>query len=105
MNSKATGNDSTPAAAAGSSASGDGAEQLGVKGPSGAMLETGAVEAASSGALEASLSVSNDAPGCEWLARTVRVIDGLDRADITGKLWIVQRGRLREYRPETPEED
>jgi len=33
------------------------------------------------------------------------LIDGLDRADITGKLWIVERGRIRQYRPETPEED
>ena len=33
------------------------------------------------------------------------LIDGLSRADITGKLWILQRGRIREYQPDRDEED
>ena len=43
-------------------------------------------------------------------ARTVRgerrcrtLIAGLAKGDIAGKLWIVQPGRLREYRPESEE--
>jgi hypothetical protein len=35
-----------------------------------------------------------------WLAcRTL--VGALSQADITGKLWIVERGRIREYRPES----
>ena len=30
------------------------------------------------------------------------LVAGLDRSPITGKLWIVQRGRLREYQEEEP---
>jgi len=33
------------------------------------------------------------------------LVQALEQSDIAGKLWIVQRGRIREYRPETPEED
>lgn len=29
---------------------------------------------------------------------------GLSREQIIGKLWIIQRGRIREYQPEPPEE-
>jgi hypothetical protein len=29
----------------------------------------------------------------------------LARETITGKLWTVQRGRIREYRPDRPEEE
>lgn len=32
------------------------------------------------------------------------LIGALERDEITGKLWIIQRGRIREYRPERPEE-
>jgi hypothetical protein len=32
------------------------------------------------------------------------LIEGLRRDDVTGKLWIVQRSRIREYRPERPGE-
>jgi len=28
------------------------------------------------------------------------LIGGLDRESVTGKLWVVQRGRIREYQPE-----
>ena len=37
--------------------------------------------------------------GCQTL------IDGLARGDITGKLWIIQRGRIREYQPDRDDED
>jgi hypothetical protein len=33
------------------------------------------------------------------------LIAALAQGTITGKLWIVQRGRIREYRPERPEEE
>jgi predicted nuclease of predicted toxin-antitoxin system len=37
-----------------------------------------------------------------WIAcRTL--IGALSKADVAGKLWIVERGRIREYRPERPE--
>jgi predicted nuclease of predicted toxin-antitoxin system len=32
------------------------------------------------------------------------LIDALARGDITGKLWTVQRGRVREYQPDREEE-
>jgi len=32
------------------------------------------------------------------------LVRALKQSDIAGKLWIVERGRIREYRPETPEE-
>ncbi|MBM3215079.1 hypothetical protein FJZ36_09215 [Candidatus Poribacteria bacterium] len=32
------------------------------------------------------------------------LIDALERRDITGRLWIVQRDRIREYQPERDEE-
>jgi len=32
------------------------------------------------------------------------LIGGLSSEEITGKLWIIQRGRIREYQPEPPEE-
>ena len=32
------------------------------------------------------------------------LIDGLNRADITGKLWIIKGTRIREYRPVEPEQ-
>ena len=32
------------------------------------------------------------------------LIRGLGRQEITGKLWIIQRDRIREYQPEAPEE-
>jgi hypothetical protein len=31
------------------------------------------------------------------------LIGALSKADVAGKLWIVERGRIREYRPERPE--
>jgi predicted nuclease of predicted toxin-antitoxin system len=33
------------------------------------------------------------------------LIAGMEREDITGKLWIIQPGRLREYRPESEEDE
>jgi hypothetical protein len=33
------------------------------------------------------------------------LITALAQETITGKLWTVQRGRIREYRPERPEEE
>jgi hypothetical protein len=33
------------------------------------------------------------------------LIAGLAQETITGKLWTVQRGRIREYRPDRPEEE
>ena len=40
-------------------------------------------------------------PSAEDLARAMRVlVEGLVRADIAGKLWIVERWRIREYQPE-----
>ncbi|MFV1968094.1 MAG: DUF5615 family PIN-like protein [Pirellulaceae bacterium] len=33
------------------------------------------------------------------------LIDGLGRGEITGKLWSVQRGRIREYQPDRDDED
>jgi hypothetical protein len=33
------------------------------------------------------------------------LLAALARETITGKLWTVQRGRIREYRPERPEEE
>jgi len=33
------------------------------------------------------------------------LIDGLAQGDITGKLWIVQRGRIREYQPDRDDEE
>jgi hypothetical protein len=33
------------------------------------------------------------------------LIAALARATITGKLWTVQPGRIREYRPDRPEEE
>ena len=37
-----------------------------------------------------------------WIAcRTL--IGALSDGDVSGKLWIVERGRIREYRPERPE--
>jgi predicted nuclease of predicted toxin-antitoxin system len=43
-------------------------------------------------------------PNHEDLVRASRtLIAGLEQADITGKLWMIQPGRLREYRPESEE--
>jgi len=43
-------------------------------------------------------------PTAEDLLRTVGVlIAGLSRSDIRGKLWTVERGRIREYSPEEDE--
>ncbi|HUT12314.1 MAG TPA: DUF5615 family PIN-like protein [Thermoguttaceae bacterium] len=40
-------------------------------------------------------------PTADDLFRTLEVlIKGLSRADIRGRLWIVQRHRIREYRPD-----
>jgi predicted nuclease of predicted toxin-antitoxin system len=40
----------------------------------------------------------------EDLLNAVRTLaGGLERGDITGKLWVVQIGVLREYRPEDPD--
>jgi hypothetical protein len=33
------------------------------------------------------------------------LIGALARGEITGKLWIIQRGRIREYQPDLPEEE
>jgi len=33
------------------------------------------------------------------------LVNGLEKSDITGKLWIVQRARIREYQPETEQEE
>ncbi len=39
-----------------------------------------------------------------WLAcRTL--IGALAQAEITGKLWIIERARMREYRPQRPDEE
>jgi len=38
----------------------------------------------------------------DLLATVHTLIGGLTQADITGNLWIVQAGRLREYQEETP---
>ena len=40
-------------------------------------------------------------PTADDLVETIEVlIAGLSRSDIRGKLWVVQRGRVREYLPE-----
>jgi hypothetical protein len=33
------------------------------------------------------------------------LIDGLAQADIAGRLWIVQRGRIREYQPDRDDDE
>lgn len=43
-------------------------------------------------------------PNHEDLVRaSSTLIAGLEQADIRGKLWIIQPGRLREYHPESEE--
>ncbi len=39
------------------------------------------------------------------LAACQTLIDGMGQGDIAGKLWSVERGRIREYQPEPPEEE
>jgi len=45
-------------------------------------------------------------PNHEDLTRATRtLIAGMERANITGKLWIIQPGRLREYSPASEEDE
>lgn len=45
-------------------------------------------------------------PNHEDLMRASRtLIAGMEQADITGKLWIIQPGRLREYSPPSEEDE
>lgn len=45
-------------------------------------------------------------PNHEDLVRASRtLIAGLEQADITGKLWVIQPGRLREYSPASEEDE
>ena len=39
------------------------------------------------------------------LATCKTLIDGLAHGDVVGKLWSVERSRIREYQPELPEEE
>jgi predicted nuclease of predicted toxin-antitoxin system len=41
----------------------------------------------------------------DLLARCQTLIECLAGGEITGKLWIVQRGRIREYQPDRDDED
>jgi hypothetical protein len=43
-------------------------------------------------------------PTPDDLLRAIRTLaGGLSRKEIKGKLWIIQRGRIREYQPENEE--
>ena len=45
-------------------------------------------------------------PNHEDLVRASRtLIAGMERADVTGRLWIIQPGRLREYSPASEEDE
>ena len=39
----------------------------------------------------------------DWREAIETLIQGLEEAEVTGKLWIVQRGSLEEYRPINPD--
>jgi hypothetical protein len=40
----------------------------------------------------------------DWREAIEALISGLDVAEVEGKLWIIQSGRIQEYRPNEPEE-
>lgn len=40
----------------------------------------------------------------DLLAACQTLVSGLERGNITGRLWIVQRGRIREYQPDRSED-
>jgi hypothetical protein len=40
----------------------------------------------------------------DWREAIEALISGLDVAEVEGKLWIIQSGRIQEYRPNEPED-
>ena len=40
----------------------------------------------------------------DWREAIEALISGLEVAEVEGKLWIIQSGRIQEYRPNEPEE-